>query len=57
MQEDAAPDAVLSVADDEIKAQRWVSPEQRRQRQTDEAASNAQALAFQQVQLNRVCSV
>ena len=57
VQVDAAADAVLSVADEEIKAERWVSAEQRQQRQTDEAALDAKALAFRQVLMSRLCTV
>ncbi len=41
LQEDPAPDGVLTVEDLEVKADRWVSPEQLKQQQAEQQAAAA----------------
>lgn len=43
MQEDPAPDGVLTVDDIEVKADRWVSPDQLKQQQAEQQAAAASA--------------
>ena len=47
LQEDPAPDAMLSVHDNEVKLERWVSPKQVRQRQADQQAAAVKSSDFQ----------
>ena len=48
MQEDPAPDAVLIVQDDEVKADKWVSQEQAQQHEAEQQASASKSSGSQQ---------
>ena len=48
LQDDPAPDAVLTVQDDEVKVDKWVSPEKAQQQEAEQAAAGARSAAFQQ---------
>ncbi len=43
MQEDPAPDGLLTIDDLEVKADRWVSPDQLKQQQAEQQAAAASA--------------
>ena len=48
VQEDPAPDAVLTVQDHEVEADRWVSPQQLKKQQAEQAEAAARSSGFQQ---------
>ena len=48
LQEDPPPDAVLSVQDQEVKAERWVSPQHLLQQQAEQQAADSMSSRSQQ---------